>query len=157
MKKNKVVLCILCDKRLKVLKVRGVPVDITPPIATGCPPCHPVTRMQKTKKFPRNLVRELQRLAAFQCQVYIFTCVEKIGKEDRMKHVSEQYYGDAAKGIKGVCKQIVDGDHAFALRYETVVGDEGSERCLKTICSGGTLPMYIAFFVKQSVWCYSSP
>ena len=61
-----------------------------------------------------------------------------------MKRVSEQYYGNAAKEIKGVCEQIVDGDHAFALLYETVVGDEGSERRLKTICSGGTLPMYIA-------------
>ncbi len=49
--KNKVNLCILCDKRLKVLKVRDIPADITPPIATGCPPCHPVTRIRKTKSF----------------------------------------------------------------------------------------------------------
>ena len=75
-----------------------------------------------------------------------------------MKRVSEQYYGDAAKGIKGVCKQIVDGDHAFALLYETVVGDEGSERRLKTICSGGTLPMYIAGvdFTVETISKYSN-
>ena len=156
--KNKVNLCILCDKRLKVLKVRDMPTDNTPPIATGCPPCHPVTRIRKTKKFPRNLVRELQRLAAFQCQVYIFTCVEKIGKEDRFKRVCEQYYGDAAKGIKGVCEQIIDGDHAFGLLYETVQGDEGSERRLKTICSGGTLPIYIAGvdFTVETISKYSN-
>ncbi len=54
----------------------GIPADITPPIATGCPPCHPVTRVRQTKKFPRNLVRELQRLAAFQ---YHFSATLALG------------------------------------------------------------------------------
>ncbi len=75
-----------------------------------------------------------------------------------MKRVCEQYYGDAAKGIKGVCEQIVDGDLAFALLYETVDGDDGSERHLKTICSGGTLPMYIAGvdFTVETISKYSN-
>ena len=75
-----------------------------------------------------------------------------------MKRVCEQYYGDTAKGIKGVCKQIVDGDQAFALLYETVDGDDGSERCLKTICSGGSFPMYIAGvdFTVETISKYSN-
>jgi hypothetical protein len=75
------------------------------------------------KKFPRGLVRELQRLAAFQCQVFIFTQCEKIGKEERYNRVREHFYGDPVKNIKGVCEQIVDGDHAFQLLYERVDGD----------------------------------
>ena len=78
-------------------------------------------------------MRELQCLAAFQSQVYIFTRVEKI-----------RIYDDSAVGIKRVCKQIVDGDQVFALLYEMVNGDDGGECWLKTICSGASLAMYIA-------------
>jgi len=76
--KNKVAICLLCDKRLKVLKVHGT--NIAPSMAGVPPP-------RQRKKFPRILVRQLQRLAAFQCQVYIFTRVEKIGKDDRENRV----------------------------------------------------------------------
>jgi len=48
--KNKVVLCILCDKRLKVLKLRGIlPANIVAPTTMGCPPCPPVRRLQQSK------------------------------------------------------------------------------------------------------------
>jgi len=44
------------------------------------------------------------------------------------------------------------------LLYETVQGDEGSERRLKTICSGGTLPIYIAGvdFTVETISKYSN-
>ncbi len=51
---------------------------------------------------------------------------------------------DSTKGIKGVCKQIIDGDQAFSLLYEMVGGDDGSKHLLKNISSGGLLATYIA-------------
>ena len=71
--KNKACVCILCDKRLKVLKARGV----LPMVPVAPRKQSSIKKIKEAIKFPRKLIRELQRLAAFQCQVYIFTQCEK--------------------------------------------------------------------------------
>jgi hypothetical protein len=157
---NKVVVCILCDKCVKVLNTHGVPVlgNIVP-LPLLAPPRPP--RKQPTSsrnKLPRALIRELQHLATFQCQVFIFTQCEKIGKEDRENRVREHFYGDCAKNLKGVCEQIVDGDHAFQLLYDRFDDDGGSKRRLKNICSGGSSTLFVPSvdFTVSSIAYYSS-
>jgi hypothetical protein len=115
--KNKRYVCILCDKCIKVLKACGV--SPTPPVP---PRKQSANRTSNTgSKFPRMLIRELQRLAAFQCQVYIFTQCEKISKDDQETRIREQFYGNSAKNIKGACKQFIDGDQTFKSLYKTIL------------------------------------
>ena len=77
----------------------------------------------------------------------IFTSIEKIGKDERERRVWEQFYGNPEKKIKGVCPQIVDGDHAFGLLYDQVNGDDGPELHLQPICCGkNLLARYVAGF-----------
>ncbi len=65
--------CILCKKKLQVMKSHG-----------GMVPVAPRKKSSSAKSvIPRKLIWELQRLAAFQCQIYIFTTVDKICKEER--------------------------------------------------------------------------
>ncbi len=158
--KNKLVLCILCEKHLKVLKLRAQQPMADDRHLTLPIPAPPRKQPKSVRsKFPRVLVREIQHLAAFQCQIYIFTQVEKIGKDDRENHVQELFYGNPAKNIKGLCAQIVlDGDHAFKLLYATVHGEDGSERCLRVICSGGSSMTYIAGidFTVETISRYSN-
>ena len=79
--------CILCKNKLQAMKAHGGIVPVAP-------------RKKSSKSvMPRKLIRELQHLVAFQCQIYIFTTVEKIGKEERERRVQEQFYGNAEKKI----------------------------------------------------------
>ena len=45
--------------------------------------------------------------------------------------------------MKGVCEQIVDGDHTIQLLYDHFDGDGGSEHQLKNICSGGSSTSFV--------------
>ena len=141
--------CILCKNKLQVMKAHG-----------GIVPVAPRKKSSSAKSVvPRKLIRELQRLAAFQCQIYIFTTVEKIGKEERERRVREQFYGNAEKRIKGVCEQIVDGDHAFKQLYDTIDGNNGPELHLRSICCGKNgLGGYVAGidFTAETLTRYSN-
>ncbi len=152
--KNKSYVCILCDKRIKVLKARGVsPMPPVPPRKQSA------NKTSNTgSKFPRMLISELQCLAAFQCQVYIFTQCEKISKDDQETRIREQFYGNKTKNIKGACEQIIDGNQAFKSLYEIVDGEGGTERRLKVFCCGGHASMYIpnVDFTVESIAYYSN-
>ena len=96
---------------------------------------------------------------AFQCQIYIFTSVEKIGKEEWERRVWEQLYGNLEKKIKGVCNQIVHGNHAFKLLYDTIDGDNGQELHLWPICCGrNSSARYVAGidFTVETLMHYSN-
>ena len=67
--KMKAVTCVLCENRLKGIKQRGeVPRGPKKP-----PP--------KGVKVSSQILHELHRLVAFQCQIFVFTQVEKLGKQ----------------------------------------------------------------------------
>ena len=68
--------------------------------------------------------------------MFVFTQVEKLGKQQRDALVREQFYGCPTKNIKGACEQIVDGDNAFKFLYDVVEGEEGVERVLKPMFRG---------------------
>ena len=90
---------------------------------------------------------------------YIYSrSARKISKDDREKRIREQFYGNRAKNIKGACEQIIDGDQAFKSLYETIEGEDGSERRLKSFCSGGHATSYIPGidFTVESIAYYSN-
>jgi hypothetical protein len=68
--KMKAVICVLCENRLKAIKQRG-----------GVLPRAPSKPTSKNKrvKVCAGIIQELRRLAAFQCQIFVFTQVEKLG------------------------------------------------------------------------------
>jgi hypothetical protein len=122
--KMKAVICILCDNRIKAIKRRG---EV---------PCGPKKAPPKCLKVSSQIINELRRLAAFQCQIFVFTQVEKLGKQQRDALVREQFYGSESKNIKGACQQIVDGDNAFKFLYDIVEGEVGVEYVLKPMFRG---------------------
>ena len=58
--------------------------------------------------------------------------------------IHEQFHGDPKKRIKGVCKQVVDGDNAFSFLYNVSEGENGPERTLKSFyCGHDTSTNYV--------------
>ena len=79
-------------------------------------------------KVSSQIVNELRRLAAFQCQIFVFTLSENA--------VCEQCYGYEGKNIKGACQHLIDGDNAFNFLYDIIKGENGLERVLKPMFCG---------------------
>ena len=87
-------------------------------------------------KLPNKILAELRRLAAFYCQAYVFLQCEKTKKAIMHGLIYEQFHGDDEKRIVSVCQQLVDGQNAFAFRYNLSEGESGPERMLKLIFCG---------------------
>jgi hypothetical protein len=85
-----------------------------------------------------TVLRNLRKLAAFHCYVFMFEAYEKKKMSEKWKIVDEAFYGDPRKKIKGAIHQLIDGDNAFAELYnDPVVNEKGIvERALKDSCCG---------------------
>ncbi len=127
--KMKAIICVLCKNRLKALKRRPT---------VGAPRGPKKKCAPKAVKVSSQILHEPRRLAAFQCQIFVFTQLEKVGKQQRDAMVCEQFYGYEAKNIKGACQQIIDGDNAFKFLYDVVEAEtrSGFERVLKPMFRG---------------------
>ncbi len=110
------------------------------------------TKTPKKKKVKDNcpsgaVLRNLRKLAAFHCYVFMFEAYEKKKMADKWKIMEESFYGDPRKKIKGAIHQLLDGDNAFAALYDDpVVNKKGIvERALKASCCGAdTAQHYVA-------------
>ena len=94
-----------------------------------------------------NVLRNLHKLAAFHCYVFMFEAYEKKKMSEKWKIVEEAFYSDPGKKIKGAIHQLIDGDNAFAALYDNpFVNEEGIfERALKALCCGAdTACHYVA-------------
>ena len=113
---------------------------------------HPTKKLEsaprkKRGKFgpPAVLLRNLRKLAAYHCQTIVFTTVDKTSEKAKHAAIEEAFYGNVSKNIIGACQQLVNGDHAFALLYNTNEGDDGNVLCLKSLCCGeDTSSYYVA-------------
>jgi hypothetical protein len=117
------------------------------------------------------VLRNLRKLAAFHCYVFMFEAYEKKKMAEKWKIMEESFYGDPRKKIKGAIHQLLDGDNAFAALYDDPVVNETGivERALKVSCCGAdTARHYVAgthftatmlstfsdgkFFIGRSLW-----
>ena len=69
------------------------------------------------------VLRNLCKLAAFHCYVFMFEAYEKKKMADKWKIMEESFYSDPRKKIKGAIHQLLDGDNAFAALYDDPVRD----------------------------------
>jgi len=93
----KTVVCVLCHNRLKALKQRG-----------GVLPCAPTKSTPKKRvKVCTGILQELHCLAAFQCQMFVFTYIEKTGKQQLIAQ-NEESAGQQDRNLKivSLSKQI---------------------------------------------------
>ncbi len=105
------------------------------------------------------LLRNLQKLAAYHCQTIIFTTVDKTSEKAKHAAIEEAFYGNVSKNIIGACQQLIDGDHAFSVLYNTNEGDDGNVLCLKSSCCGeDTSSYYVAGrdFTAKSLETFSN-
>ena len=85
--------------------------------------------------------------------------VDKTSEKAKHAAIEEAFYGNVSKNIIGACRQLVDGDHAFALLYNTNEGDDGNVLCLKSSCCGeDTSSFYVAGidFTAKSLETFSN-
>jgi hypothetical protein len=85
--------------------------------------------------------------------------VDKTSEKVKHAAIEEAFYGNVSKNIIGACQQLVDGDHAFALLYNTNEGDDGNVLCLKSSCCGeDTSSFYVAGrdFTAKSLETFSN-
>jgi hypothetical protein len=84
-----------------------------------------------------TILRGFRKLAAYHCQVQIYTTYNKSTDKLKFGFINEElFYGHPGKNIKGACKQVIDGNHAFARLYHKHNGDDGMEMTLKPLCCG---------------------
>jgi hypothetical protein len=166
-----VYICLLCKdrivrqstslKELKAAAKRSSSTESTPK-----------KKAKEKESCPSGAVlRNLRKLAAFHCFVFMFEAYEKKKMADKWKIMEESFYGDPRKKIKGAIHQLLDGDNAFAALYDDpVVNEKGIvERALKASCCGAdTVRHYVAghhftvkmlstfadgkFFIGRSLW-----
>ncbi len=63
------------------------------------------------------------------------------------------------KNIKGACKQVIDGNHAFACLYHKNKGEDGIEMMLKPLCCGvDTTANYVVgvHFTALHIYTYAT-
>ena len=102
-----------------------------------------VTTKTPKKKIKDNclsgtFLRNLRKLAAFHCYVFMFEAYEKKKMSEKWKMMEKSFYGDPRKKIKGAIHQLIDGENAFAALYDDPVINENGivERALKALCCG---------------------
>jgi hypothetical protein len=146
--RHQVVFCLLCKARMLQKKM------------------HPTKKLKSAPRKkkgklgpPAVLLRNLQKLAAYHCQTIIFTTVDKTSEKAKHAAIEEAFYGNVSKNIIGACQQLVDGDHAFSVLYNTNEGDDGNIQCLKSSCCGeDTSSYYVAGrdFTAKSLETFSN-
>jgi hypothetical protein len=105
------------------------------------------------------ILRGLRKLAAYHCQVQIFTSYNKATNKLKFSFIKELFYGDPIKNIKSASQQVIDGDHAFARLYNKHKGEEGVKLTLKLSCCGvDTSANYIAgiHFTAAHIYTYAT-
>ena len=75
-------------------------------------------------------------MAAFQAQLYKFTCVEKTKADLRYSLIKEQFQRCPHKHITGACAQLIEGSGAFCLPYDVKEGEDNIKLVLKPSCWG---------------------
>ena len=173
--RESVYVCLLCQDRIVRQRTSLKDLKAVAKISTSTLSNDGTTRTPK-KKAKENcpssaVLRNLRKLAAFHCYVFMFEAYEKKKMADKWKIMEESFYGDPRKKIKGAIHQLLDGDNAFAALYDDpVVNEKGIvERALKASCCGAdTARHYVAgthftatmlstfsdgkFFIGRSLW-----
>ena len=106
--KNNVVFCILCQAKIKAVKVSASAAKLgekeskrkekedskCKSIGKFSPPKKP-----RSAKASAHIIRELCHVAAFQAQLILFTKVDKTKKTTEMGIIKEYFHGNEKKGL----------------------------------------------------------
>ena len=100
-----------------------------------------------------TVLRNLRKLAAFHCYVFMVEAYEKKKMSEKWKIVEEAFYGDPRKKIKGAIHQLIDGDNAFAALYDDpVVNEKGiverHSHCT-SLCCGDSFHCRDAIYLRR--------
>ena len=91
-----------------------------------------------------GLLGNMCKVAAYHCQMIIFTVVNKTS--DKTKHASfEKYFQNISENIIGACQQLVNGNEGFLNLYNNYEDDKRNHHVLKATCCGADAPsIYVA-------------
>jgi hypothetical protein len=82
--------CILCQAKIKAIKVKKLARKLTP---------GPPRKSPANAKLPTKLFAELRRLAEFHCQAYVFLHFKNTKKAMMHGLIYEQFHGDDEKRL----------------------------------------------------------
>ena len=105
------------------------------------------------------ILKGLRKLAAYHCQVQIYTTYNKVTNKLKFGFIEELFYGNPGKNIKGACEQVIDGNHTFLRLYHKHEGEDGMELTLKLSCCGDdTSANYVAgvHFTALHIYTYAT-
>jgi hypothetical protein len=105
------------------------------------------------------ILKGLRKLAAYHCQVQIYTTYNKVTDKLKFGFIKELFFGNPGKNIKGACEQVIDSDHAFSCLYHKHEGEDGMELTLKPSCCGvDTTANYVAgvHFTALHIYTYAT-
>ena len=101
-----------------------------------------------------TVLRELRRVAAYDAQSFVFTQLEKTGKEGTHDAIAEQFYGTNNKPrhrpdddvVKGTLAQMLSGDGAYKALYDAgdVIGETKELILKKEFCGPDTASRFVA-------------
>jgi hypothetical protein len=123
-KKNNVVFCILCQAKIKAVKVSASAAKLAEKeskrkekedskrksidkLSSAKKPC--------SAKASAHIIRELRRVAAFQAQLILFTKVDKTKKLQRWALIEEYFHGNEKRGLRECVRSWLMVNVPFAL------------------------------------------
>ena len=114
--RESVYICFLCQDR--IVRQRSSLKELKAVKRSSSTASNVTTKTPK-KKAKDNcpsgaILRNLRKLAAFHCYVFMFEAYEKKKMSEKWKIMEESFYGDPHKKIKGTIHHLVDGDNVFA-------------------------------------------
>jgi hypothetical protein len=146
--RQSVYICLLCQDRIMRQRISLKELKTVKRASSTASNGTKTPKKMAKENCPSGTVfRNLHKLAAFHCDVFMFEAYEKKKMSEKWKIVEEAFYGDPGKKIKGAIHQLIDGDNAFAALYDNpVVNEEGIfERALKALrCGADTAHHYVA-------------
>ena len=99
------------------------------------------------------------KLAAYHCQVLIFTTHTKVTNNQKYTISKELFYSDPLPNLKGACQQLIVGHHVLTLLYNRLEGVDGVKLMLKQVCcSFITSANYVAgiHFSRDVIYMYEN-
>ena len=123
--RQSVYICLLCQDRIVQQRISLKELKAVKRASSTASNGTKTPKKKAKENCPSGTVlRNLRKLAAFHCYVFMFEAYEKKKMSEKWKIMEESFYGDPRKKIKGAIHQLVDGDNAFTALYDDPVVNE---------------------------------
>ena len=101
-------------------------------------------KLQKKKKIPATILRDLRRTAAVYAQCFISGCTQRTSDRVKFDRIEEEFYGNTATDKVGSLKQIVAGGSPFDSLFKENTTADGKELILKELVCGESHSYFVA-------------